>query len=90
MPESYTLIEMEPDQTQTMPPMPSRRSAWLHAAVDGKPTNQTHTSGMFVPAWWKRSQTSSPSSVGSHVPGTVLTLKAVIGLRGGEPPPRRS
>ena len=36
MTESYTLIEMEPDRTQTMPPMPSRRSAWLHAAVDSE------------------------------------------------------
>jgi len=34
MPESYTLVEMEPYEQRTMPPMPGVRPVWLHAAVD--------------------------------------------------------
>ena len=36
MPEFYTLVEMEPYQQQTMPPVTSMRPVWLHAAVDGE------------------------------------------------------
>jgi hypothetical protein len=36
MPESYTLIEMELYQMPTMPPVPGKRAAWLHAAIDGE------------------------------------------------------
>ncbi len=36
MPESYTLIEMKLNQSQTMPQTMSARATWLHAAIDGE------------------------------------------------------